>query len=168
MARNRSELVNKAVQMYRNWYGVSVCSPEEWKRAASKLQEEIDDCEAVLPVPVMELGESRVRFAIPTGNPLEMEPVVKKVMVPDNAERFADRVAQMLVEAGHVVFYVNHSLAISAQYSGNDLLVRDILTKAPVVVYYENPDGRKNGWIASLLTKRRNGFAVAIREGRRE
>lgn len=164
MANERSELVRKVVGVYRNWYGAAVCSDEAWKKKVAAIQAMINDCEIVLPVPRMDLNESRPRFDIPEGNPLDMEPMYKSVPVGSNQARYAGRVAQMLVEAGHIVFYINHSLAVSKQYGGDDLMVRDILTKAPVIVYFKNKDGRNNGWVESALLSREYGIAIEVQE----
>lgn len=162
MATSRDPLVGKVINIYRKWYGVTVCSEAAWNAKAAEIQDIIDECQIVIPVPTMDLHEDRPQIEVPDGNPVEMDAILKKYVITSQSDRFAGRVAQILREAGHMVFYVNHSLAVSAQYSGNDLLVRDILTSAPVVVYHENADGRQNGWVQSLLMSRKKGYAVVV------
>lgn len=162
------DIVKQVCYIYKTWFGVPICTEDKWLKLVEKLQKRINDCGITLPVPVMDLNESRPEFDIPEGNPLDYAPVYKEVQVGSRQARYAGRVAQMLHKAGHPVFYVNHSLAISAQYSGNDGLVRDVLTTAPVVVYNENKDGRKNGWVKDLLLSRQSGIAVVVRAPGRE
>ena len=64
----------------------------------------------------------------------------------------------------HVVFYVHHSQALSLLYGKDEQGIMDVLQYAPVLVYYNNPDGRQNGWLSSVIDGRQYGLAFVVEE----
>lgn len=162
MSQIQSALVRDVAQnLYSWWWGK--CAPADWAALVELAQAKINNCAATLPVPVMDLNETRPRLP-ELGNPLEMAPECKEVAVASNQARYAGRAAQILRSQGHPIFYLNKSLALSAQYQGQDQLIKDIMAFAPLVVYHENKDGRPDGWVKDALLTRQYGLAVVVME----
>lgn len=165
MEQVKSELVRDIAQGLYRWWGV--CSPTDWSEMRQRAQAMVNACEVTWPVPVMDLRETRPALECPDGNPATMEPVYIYRPVPDSAARYAGRVAQILSQAGHVVFYISNtsvpSSAASAQYSEVKQVVTDIIMRAPVVVYYDNEPG-KDSWIRELFMNRQCGILVKVVE----
>ena len=164
MEQVKSRLVRSVAQGLYRWWGV--CSPDDWKQMVTRAQAMVNACEVTWPVPVMDLHESRPDLEYPDGNLVEMEPIYLYKSVP-NAARYAGRVAQILSQAGHVVFYLSNtsvpSSAASAQYLEVKQLVVDIIMAAPVVVYYDN-EPSKASWIRELFMNRQCGILVKVVE----
>jgi hypothetical protein len=158
----KSRLVRSIAQGLYRWWGV--CSPDDWTKMVKQAQAMVNACEVTWPVPVMNLHETRPDLEWPDGNPVEIEPVYLYRQVT-NAARYAGRVAQILSQAGHVVFYLTNtsvpSSAAAAQYSEVKQLVTDIIMSAPVVVYYDNEPGRES-WIRELFMNRQCGILVKV------
>jgi hypothetical protein len=158
-----TKLVQDARQLYELWYGA--CSADDWQKMVTNRQDAINGSVATLAVPRMKLlnGFMPKNLALPVGNPIISEPICDERIINNRPGDFAGRLAQILVEKGHLVFFVTKSTAIDAQYSGHGQELKDIFAFAPVVVFYDNQDGRKNGFINDLLMTRQCGLLVVVR-----
>lgn len=162
MEQVKSALVRDVAQNLYGWWGR--CAPADWAAMVEAAQATINNCAATLPVPVMDLNESRPQFS-EIGNPLGMAPECKEVAVASNPARYAGRAAQILRLQGHPVFYLNKTLVVSAQYRGEDQLIKDIFVFAPIVIYHENKDdGRPSSLARNALITRPYGLAVVVME----
>lgn len=163
MTSIETKLVQDARQLYELWYGA--CSANDWKQMVANRQQAINGSVATLAVPKLKLLKDFMpkNLVLPIGNPVVAEPVRDERIIGNRPGDFAGRLAQILVEKGHLVFFVTKSTAIDAQYSGHGQELKDILAWAPVVVFYDNQDGRKNGFIDDLLMTRQCGLLVVIR-----
>lgn len=63
----------------------------------------------------------------------------------------------------HIVVYLDRTTIISQTFSGREKYVRDALTYAPVIVYWENQDGRNASWIMNAIRVRQYGLAFIVR-----
>lgn len=63
----------------------------------------------------------------------------------------------------HIVVYLDRTSIISRTFEGNESYVRDALTYAPVLVYWENQDGRNASWIMNAIRVRQYGLAFIVR-----
>ncbi len=161
----QTELVRNVRQLYKLWW--QIATKEDWAEMQKQVQTAINGCSATLAISKLnlrDLDEERKLTAVPEGNPVEMDPVARRAKgVNDNFGRYAAAVAKNLSDAGHLVFYVTRSTAIDAMYSGQSQALKDILAFAPVVVFYDNQDGRKNGFISDLLLTRQCGILIVIK-----
>jgi len=157
----QTELVRNARQLYDLWWGE--CSPSDWTQMRTQIQDAINSSIATLAVPKMTLlGGYTPDIEVPEGNPLEMEPTQDAKNTNNKTAQFAGRIAQVLVEKGHLVFFVTRSTAIDAKYGNQGQLLKDIIAFAPVIVFYDNHDGRKNGFISEMLMTRQCGIIITI------
>jgi len=156
----QTELVRNVRQLYKLWW--KIATDDDWTEMQRQVQAAINSCAATLAVPRMNLGERRKLTAIPEGNPLVMEPVARRPKINSDFGRYAGAIAQKLMADGHLVFYLTRSTAIDAQYGGQSQALKDILAFAPVVVFYDNQDGRKNGFISDMLLTRQCGILIVI------
>lgn len=62
----------------------------------------------------------------------------------------------------HIVVYLDRSTVISQTFSGNEDCVRDALTYAPILVYWQNTDGRNASWIMNAIRVRQYGLAFIV------
>jgi hypothetical protein len=157
----QTELVRNVRQLYKLWW--QIATEEDWAEMQKQVQASINSCVATLAVPRMNLGESRKLTTIPDGNPLEMEPVARRPQINGDFGKYAGALAQKLAADGHLVFYLTRSTAIDAMYGGQSQALKDIVAFAPVVVFYDNQDGRKNGFISDLLLTRQCGILIVIK-----
>lgn len=161
-AQVTSPLVANVRQLYELWYGRA--SMPDWEEMCRRLQAQVNTCTAAIAVPVMSLESVEVEIDIPEGNPITNAPTWTPIKVAHERPGIvAARIAQILREAGHVVFYVSRTTAIDAKYNGQTDLLKDIMAHAPFVVFYDNPEEkRRNGFISDLLVTRQCGFMVKV------
>lgn len=182
----QSEIVQDVVSLYETWFD-RLYPSTDWTRFQDRIQKAVNNCAVTAPLPRinlkspehnisgelaattllrMNVHEARRVKSISPGNPLAMEPELYAPELKNGHHaKYAGRVAQVLYEAGHPVFYLNRALPLgSAQYQGVDQLIADIMAFAPVVVYHESIEGHKHGWVRDLLLTRQYGIAFFIRE----
>lgn len=62
----------------------------------------------------------------------------------------------------HVVFLVHNSTALSLMFQHRDKEIEDVILYAPVLIFWNNRDGRSNGRLRSLIDYRQYGYAFVL------
>lgn len=158
----QSEIVRGVREIYEWWWnGI----PSDWAYFTHQAQAAVNGHIATLPVPTMDLCETRPLTTIPEGNPLTMEPKLIAPRLNGDFGRYAESVAQALIMRGHIVFFVTRTTALNAHWSNaqeDKQSIQDILAYAPVVVFYDNPDGHQAESIDNMLRTAQCGIRVVV------
>lgn len=63
----------------------------------------------------------------------------------------------------HIVFLVHRSQAINLTFRQREQEIEDVLMYAPILVYWDNDDGRNHSRIMALIKSRQYGLAVIVK-----
>lgn len=150
-----------------------VCPLHEWEHQRSAMRKMLDRSGISLPIPCTQRTTAATKRLI--GN-LASEPVllagkpkIATYTLPvderHTAGQTALNMAHWLDSRGHIVVRMDRTHVITQTFEGREAYMRDALMYAPVLVFWDNPDGRNGTWIESTIQSRQYGLAVVLKGG---
>jgi hypothetical protein len=153
----------------------AVCLAHEWDRQQRLLREMLVRADLSMPIPSKVRLSSKVEKLVSEvdiySNPTKASslPIMRSTGSSDVvALGLAWYLSQLewdgeVAKRQHIVVYLDKSTVITNTFQKREMEMRDVLTYAPVLVYWANPDGRNNcSWILNTVRSRPCGLAFVI------
>jgi len=153
----------------------AVCEACEWLDKQRTVQDRLVSTGYSLPIPPRALSGPRIaqpNSDIIRKNPMSVEPYLWEPTRKLGADswKVAGNIARALTlssdkhELEHIVLFVSKTLIIDLTYKQAPD-VRDLVSLAPVVVYWHNNDSRQNNtWVQQMVYSRNVGLTFVVEE----
>lgn len=154
----------------------AVCLAHEWERQQRIHQARLMQNQLSLPIPPQVRWDDKTQKAIEEAkddihkNPIHSRKVHLKKVHDDGA--MATNLAWYLSQSewqgniarrGHIVVYLDKSTVITNTFQQRETEMREVISFAPVLVYWDNRDNRNGSWILNTVRSRPNGLAFVVR-----
>jgi hypothetical protein len=152
-----------------------VCPFHEWRNQVKGMRKMLDQAGLSLPIPrdykPGELSRKIMRMVIEEIGSARVHPnsdnwvlfYTTEMKEMDKGGVASLNIAKWLADNGHIVVRLDRTAIITRSYSGMEEYMRDVLTYAPVLVFWDNRDNRNGTWIESCIRSRQSGIAVVVK-----
>lgn len=156
----------------------ATCMSCEWSYQKDRLSIELSKQGVTITPPMrvkkhpkLDKALSQISHERITSNPMHIQPYPVLVREP-NPDNLAANLAYWLsqeeeteegtFERDHIVVYLDRSFVISETYRRKDDEMREVIMKAPWLVFWDNPDTRNGSWIMNAIRSRQYGTAFVV------
>lgn len=156
----------------------AVCLAHEWDRQHRLFQEMLTSQGLSLSIPSsVSWDEEADKWLAEAGDRITVNPITSPSrIIAYQSKGDSGRVAASLAwylsqpewanddiaSRQHIVVYLDRSTIITSTFNYKEPEMRDIITWAPILVYWNNHDNRNGSWIKNTIRSRPHGLAFFI------
>jgi hypothetical protein len=155
----------------------AVCLAHEWERQKRLFQRLLVNSGLSLPIPSsVKWDERSDKYIEAAGKRIYENPATSPSKIIEAKIRDDGSVATNLAwylsqqeweeksaSRHHIVVYLDRTMVITSTFEGHEAKMRDAITHAPVLVWWNSRDNRNGHWIKNAIRSRPHGLAFVVR-----